>query len=460
MNFSMSFFKSRKQKELLNELKIEAQNIKNEILEQTLAEMTTPDKGNKPYRKMKFVNNVLTIILEDGSIVSKPQATADDFNRVRIAKTEAELMSLLYGRDVLEDMAKEEKVRVKEEHLYNGAKFLTTFPDFEMREEAVYMNGIDRSLPPLLVDRFAEIIGKYAHKGRCWENDLLEDVEYTSLKKFWLKCCGNANAQSAEDLYEFLTHHNFKIGRNGNFFAYRRVQSVGGDYESGLIDAISNAYNKVKAVWKKNPADFEMYINIEGEYKITDKYIAPTSGGYIGNLKELYLNLPNMKENRYTDAHTGTMDYRVGEIASIPRNECDDNNSVTCSRGLHIASKEYDYSGFGNTPILAIVNPVDVVAVPHTELGKMRCSRWFFAMTLEEDEKYILDEDDFDVTELDDIFEDKCLINLEQHIHKSFAEEVKRHTFTIPQMSDKMIKNIVHTLEDMKNAINNRVVRK
>jgi len=136
------------------------------------------------------------------------------------------------------------------------------------------------------------------------------------------------------------------------------------------------------------------------------------------------------------------------------------NNQVSCSRGLHIASKAYDYTGFGDTPILAIVNPMDVVAVPLGEVGKMRCSRWFFAMTLEEGEKYILDEDDFDVTELGDIFEEKCLRGMEQHVHKSFAEEVKRHTFTIPQMSDKDIRSIVSTLEHMKRAISSRVVVK
>ena len=70
-----------------------------------------------------------------------------------------------------------------------------------------------------------------------------------------------------------------------------------------------------------------------------------------------------MQENRYTSAHTGEEDYRVGNVISMPRNEGDDNNSVSCSMGFHAASKEYDYSGFGDQDILVIINPIDVLAV-------------------------------------------------------------------------------------------------
>ncbi len=164
-----------------------------------------------------------------------------------------------------------------------------------------------------------------------------------------------------------------------------------------------------------------------------------------------------MKENSYTDKHTHTFDYRVGSVSSMPRNSGDDNNQISCSKGFHQASKEYDYSGFGDTPILTIINPIDVLAVPLGEVGKLRTCRWFFAMTLPEDEQFILDDEDFDVTELGDIFEEKCNENLENYVHNSFTEEVKRHTFTIPQISDKQITNIVKSLEEMNNEIKGRI---
>ena len=105
-----------------------------------------------------------------------------------------------------------------------------------------------------------------------------------------------------------------------------------------------------------------------------------------------------------------------------------------------------------------IISPMDAVAVPLNEVGKLRVSRFFFAMTLSEEDKYILDDDSFDVTNLGDIFEEKCLQNIEEHVHTSFTEEVKRHTFSIPQMSNVDIKSISTMLKDMNEIIKNRIV--
>lgn len=444
--FNLLWFKTRKQKEALNELKIEEQSLKNEILEQQLFNMAD---GKKPYKKIKFVNDILTVIFNDGNILSKTQATINDFLNVKLSNTEKEIIDIMRGVEEREDILED----IYFTPTYDDVQAVCNYPDFSVNEECVYMNGIERSLPPLLIKRFGEIIGKY---NCCNGMDAVQnDIEYTSLKKFWLKACLNPNSQSAEDLYTFLSHHNMKIDRHGNFFAYRRVCKVG-NMDSNLVDLISSAYNNVKAVWKKKVEDFRIE-ELDGVYSL-HKCTSTPKGTIVGNLDSLYKDLPNMKENRYTDQHTHTMDYRVGEIASIPRNECDDDNNINCSRGLHSCSKEYSYNGFGDTPILVIINPCDCVAVPLNEIGKLRVSRFFFAMTLEEEDKYILDDDDFDVTNLGDVFEEKCLANIEEHVHTSFTEEVARHTFSIPQMSNVDIKNISDMLKDMNDVIKNRII--
>ncbi len=106
-----------------------------------------------------------------------------------------------------------------------------------------------------------------------------------------------------------------------------------------------------------------------------------------------------------------------------------------------------------------IINPIDVLAVPKGEVGKLRVCRWFFAMTLPENEKYILDDEEFDVSELGDIFEEKCLRDMTTYVQNSFAEEVQRHTFQIPSLTDSEVGNIVDVLERMKAAISKRVVK-
>jgi len=446
-------FKSEKEKEL------DALKIENEIKfqKQCLEErpFLTPfiQVEQKPYVKLKFVNNVLTIVLNDGSVISRPSATEADFQKARQAKTEEELLKIAPSSEGQKEVKAKESEDEKIKNVIKGIEILKSVADFQEINGSIYLKGVKRSIPKLLVEKFAEVIGKA-------EN--IQSTEYQSLKKFWLKCCLNPNAQSAEDLYEFLTYHQFKIDKHGNFYAYRRVVSKGGKNKE-LVEFISNAYNKVKAVWKKKPSDYTVWKKSpfdSGEFlfskgqPVLEGEEAATS---YGNLQELYLNLPNMQENTYTSAHTGNEDYRVGKTESMPRNDGDDNNGISCSKGYHAASKEYDYSGFGDTPILVIINPMDVLAVPKNEVGKLRTCRWFFAMTLPEDEQFILDDEDFDVSELGDVFEEQCLINLEEHVKRGFSEEVKRHTFTLSNISSNEITDIVRDLEKMKETISKRI---
>ena len=79
-------------------------------------------------------------------------------------------------------------------------------------------------------------------------------------------------------------------------------------------------------------------------------------------------------------------------------------------------------------------------------------------MTLEKDERYILDEEDFNVLELGDIYNEKCIEDIEEHVKNGFTQEVKRHTFTLPTLSSKELSLIINSLEEMSNVINNRVV--
>lgn len=461
--FSLNWFRKKKEEQdPLYDLMVEEQGLKNDLLKLKMKRIeqakenvktepvTTPVATEKPYKKVTLVNDVLTIVFNDGSVLCRQGATKEDFVAVKLAKSEPEILNVVTQNEIEEFLDKEE-----DEHLVEGIDLLVETGEFETRDGAVYMKGINRSLPKLLIQHFVGIVELYEEGLEDTIAYLNDDTEYQSLKKFWVKCCLNPNAQSAEDLYEFLSHHQFKIDRHGNFYAYRRVVSKNNYVDKALVDAISNTYMKIRAMWKQNPQNFELYKEGD-EYQIhrVSKCNTVYPGELVGNIDALYRNLPNMSCNVYTAAHDNRMDYRVGEIISMPRQMGDDNNLVSCSRGFHQASKEYDYSGFGDTPILTIINPMDCLAVPMNEVGKLRVCRWFFACTLPENEKYILDDKDFDVESLGDVFEDKCMQNVTEYVHSRFAEEVQRHTFNVPSMSDKDIHNLTSMLE----TINKRII--
>ena len=452
--FSLKWFRSNNQ-EKLEKLELEKKEKELELLNLQLKE------SKKLYKVLSLVNNNLTVVLQDGSIISKSNATENDVQEIKLATSESEILRIVKDVNIQQEKITEE-LTIEDIEMYSeGFKSFQYLNDFYTEGNTVYLSGTDRSLPELLVKKFIKIIDKYKNCPSEYLQDALDnDEEYLSHKKFFMWCCLNPNAQSAEDLYGFLEKHNMKIDRHGNFYAYRRVKTVGNDSKE-LVDFISNAYNKIKAVWKKSPKKFKVVtIPDSKEFKLKewDFNVENTEYVCLGDLEYLYLNLPNMKENRYTSAHTGKEDYRVGNVISMPRNEGDDNNSVSCSMGFHAASKEYDYSGFGDQDILVIINPMDVLAVPKGEVGKLRTCRWFFAMTLEKDERYILDEEDFNVLELGDVYNEKCFEDIEEHVKNGFTEEVKRHTFTLPTLSSKELSVIINSLEEMTNVINSRVV--
>lgn len=80
------------------------------------------------------------------------------------------------------------------------------------------------------------------------------------------------------------------------------------------------------------------------------------------------------EEGVYTDNYTHKMRIKIGEMVTMPREKCNSDSNVTCSRGLHAANRFWltkDY--FGSVGIVCLINPADVVAVPHQDdYGKLR----------------------------------------------------------------------------------------
>ena len=503
--FSLNWFKSRKQHEL-DELKVEEQRIKNELLRKELYTGTTKQveapeekifnwtintsntsnivEPQKPYKSIKLVNDMLTIVLNDGSIISKPGATNDDFQYARKATTEDQLLNLVACQEVVAERKKYEVEAAKLKAIRQGINKLAQLRDFRIEGDSVYLVGIDRSLPQLLVEEFLLIANK------CWFNQeiLDENDEYQSLKRFFMWCCLNPRAEVADKLYNFLKKNAFKITKQGFFVALRNVVTLHGSTE--LVQFVSNAYNKVKAVWKKSPDDYTVFLK-DGVYKfvsndsLSETFECEYCGGSgcdddsddgdcyecegtgectsyvdygekIGNLTELYLDLPNRAENRFTDAHTKTFDIRVGKAVSMDPKACRWNTDDCGAEGLHFTSDEIHYVGCGDQSVLVLINPMKVVGIGES---KGRCWEYLPIMTVPREEATeILHDLDFDTLQLDDSYAVRELENLTEKAKDGFVAESKKHEFNMPHISTREIENIVASLDEMKNEISKRVV--
>jgi hypothetical protein len=289
----------------------------------------------------------------------------------------------------------------------------------------------------------------------CFEDSLQEavdaDEEFQSLKRFFMWCCLNPRAEVANELYRFLDENSFRITKQGFFVALRNVVTLNPG-ETELVKFISNAYQKIKAVWKKSPSDY-VIVQTGSFYNLEKK--GKSNKNVIGSLDKLYTDLPNMKENRFTDDWTKTFDIRIGKVVEMPMDKCNWSTQDCAAAGLHFTSDEIHYVGCGDTSILVLINPMKVVGIGQ---HKGRCYEYLPIMTVPREEAtQILHDVSFDTLELDEDYANEQLAQLVEKVKQGFTAETKKHQFNLPQISSKEINTLVSSLSEMKKKIKNRV---
>ena len=487
---SLKWFKSAIERTIEKVVENKIEQVFNELDNEEGQEAPSLIHHEKPYVNIKMVNDTLTIIMKTGDILTKYPATANDFNAAKDAMTADQLINLVSSQEVRDERRKAEVEYEKVKAIQRGAEFLATLEEFEMKDGSLYLKGINRTLPPLLVEEFLEVVGKHGNT----DND-----EFLALQRFFMWCCLNPRAEVADKLFNFLKKNAFGITKQGFFVALRNVVTLHGSTE--LVHFVSNAYNKVKAVWKKSPNDYTIFLE-NGEYKMVHKdalytisteiceycdgtgsipegdygdgwedscdcpecdgegeYPESTSvnhGEEIGNLTELYLDLPNRTENRFTDAYSRTFDIRIGRPVSMPMEKCRWNTDDCGAEGLHFTSDEIHYVGCGDTSVIVLINPMKVVGIGES---KGRCYEYLPIMTVAREEATeILHDLDFDTLELDESYAVRELDNLAIKAKEGFTAEAKKYDFNLPALSAVEVYTIVKSLDEIKQEISGRIV--
>jgi len=462
----------------------------------------------KPYINIKLVNDTLTVVLANGDIVSKPGATEEDYYAVLEAKNVHEIYAIIASREVVADVEaiRAETARIKA--LQKGIEALANFDDFTVEGTTVYLTGTSRSMPQLLVEKFIEVVDRVGHQlkyHKTFQDALNNDDDYVALKNFFMWCCLNPRAEVAHELYRFLEENSFRITKQGFVVALRNVVTLHGSPE--LVHFISNAYNKVKAVWKKNPNEYTVFLE-NGEYKLvhddklfkeethtsttcpdclgdggwddedswedgewvdcetcdgsgeveeytTTETWAVDHGEKIGGLTDLYLDLPNRAENRFTDDWTKTFDIRIGQVTSMPQEDCNWSTQDCAAAGLHFTADQIHYVGCGDQSVIVLINPMKVVGIGQ---HKGRCYEYLPIMTVPREEATtILHDGQFDTLQLDEDYAIRELEFLLEKAKDGFATESRKYEFNLPAISAVEITNIVNNLSDMKAKISKRV---
>lgn len=483
--FSLEWFKSKKAKNLIN-LLIEEQSMINESIKK---------KAEKPYKKLKLVNDVLTVVLNNGDVISKPSCSVHDFQRVSNSESEMDVLKVFDAVKEYDERQKEILHHQKMQIVRDNFDLLRKLNDFEIDETSVKLKGINRTLPQLLVEKFIEVVSRQLPNDEDLQTVCNQDVEYVALKRFFMWCCLNPRAEVADKLYDFLMKNSFRITKQGFFVALRNVVTIHGSNE--LVKFVSESYTKIKAVWKKSPDSYHVIMFEEGGYTIIHKdqmtttvteiceecdktcvnwddeledyvecyncegtgEVSYTEKNYVGKdlgtLTELYLDLPKRAENRFTDDYTRTFDIRIGKVVNMPMEEASWSTADCGERGLHFTSDQINYVGCGDQSVLMLINPMKIVGIGEK---KGRCYEYLPISTVSRNEATkILHDLDFDTIDLDEFYVENELESLAEKAQKSFAVEFEKHQFNMPSISSSEIGNIVTALNKMKDELGSRV---
>ena len=281
--------------------------------------------------------------------------------------------------------------------------------------ESYYLKGVPTSLPQTLLDKFLEA-------------EIAEDAKtITALTNFWILASRNPNTEARNNLYWFMDRYGIKVTESGFIIAYRLV--VPYSEEETIDENMVEAYNKLRLhilkVKKQSLSKYDLAKNTAtGEIVTISKTQINKDGFEIIQCMSEPLEIRGVRQI-FTDAYSGTIRISIGETVSIPREECDENSAVTCSRGLHGASFSWlkDNSNFGKVKIVILVNPRDITAVPPRDsYGKLRMCSYYPLAVMSEDveigDELNLMEDDF-LQQL--IKQEEFTLDKKAHVNKDYV---------------------------------------
>lgn len=282
---------------------------------------------------------------------------------------------------------------------FPSAKGLLLKDGFWEENGSIYYKGIKVSIPKVLAEKLLQA----------------NDEEFDRLIKFWGWLSLNPNPRTRENLYGWVEKNGIQLTNGGLMILYRRVYRVTPE-QTELGNFVKETYEKLRRQKKSTNVDvYKIYEdNIPSGYSLKD-------GLYMGNLKQLYLEL-DKQLNVFTDAHTRKERYEIGKESRMPRDKGDESDA-SCSRGYHLASERYNFSGFGDTPIVAVVNPVDIFNSVD-DYTKIRTAAFTPVAVLNEDCEWI---NDPEVHKRIDACYDAGVDRLESLLYEAEFEDFKKH---------------------------------
>lgn len=408
----------------------------------------------------KCIYNVGTknidVVFTDGDVISGV-VEQYIYEQIRNASSKEEVLDLLIpknskGSDY--DIDKEEE-DIKTQ-IAPIVSILSEIDNFEVVGEDVFLKGVKSiAIPSSIVAEFIRIVSEIQNlqdnSSELIDYEQLDKLkeEYNSLLMFTYKLLLNPLKESREQLLNFIKKNDIKITSYGNLVLYRACWESKNE-NTELIRFVAKEYLKIKA-WKKSPKNYTVASRL-GNYKLLlNNEIPKDDNPYWenqGNLAELYSKLPEMqsKGKQYYSDH-GKKKIVIGDIYKIDDKDVNLDANVCAAGGLHCASYDYDYSGFGDTNLIVLVNPSKTITVPTYDFSKMRVSEMMIVGINPNERGVHIDEGFY--SNLDENYHNYSIDELQEAFKNKSFEPISVST----EVTELSLKEVVNVTDILKNRI-------
>jgi len=412
-----------------------------------LVEEIEKNKVEKIISKILYNVNTknIDVILSDGNVLSGA-VEKDVYEKIRNCNDESLILELISPPKIEEKNGSDFDIDI-EKTITPLIKILSNNDNFEIEADKVYLKGIKSiAIPSSIVAEFIRLqenLEAVKADNSNLEKITLYEEEFNALLMFTFWLLLNPIESSRKDCLDFVKKNDIQLTSNGLLICYRKVVSTGNESKE-LVKFISESYFKVKK-WKKSPKQYEVFD--DNGFVIAQGDKKHDYNKHKGNLAELYENLHSLEENTYTDNHTKTKTIKIGSIYKEDEDRIDLDNTRECSSGLHTGSKQFMFDSFGDTGVIALVNPMFVRSVPVADAHKMRVSEMFIAT--------IADKEEFDnLNELIDFSQEYCSSTLED-LHKDLSSKSFEKLTCQDNTPIVSVKEII----DITKVLNERIVK-
>lgn len=224
---------------------------------------------------------------------------------------------------------------------------------------------------------------------RPGEKTLVANDDHPNFKAIWQKVCDN-DENGLADLFDIPKSVEIKFKRLSERVTVRegKLYLDNDPVDNSLTKQVLKYLDESREDWEPlvlffekvqaNPSDnsraqlhaflndHDLELTDEGDLitykKVRDDFTSDHAGhGFSDGVEYVNAHIPN----------------NIGSIVEMPRSEVRDNPAQDCSVGLHVATLKFARSYMSRGRLLKlVVNPRDVVSVPHADTAKVRVCRY------------------------------------------------------------------------------------